>query len=47
MAVVGIAGVAVVVAVASPGAIVGAVKNVVTLGVEAALMVSPLIRRTP
>ena len=47
MAVVGIAGVAVVVADGSPGAIVGAVKDVVAVEVEAAPMVPPLIRRAP
>ena len=47
MAVVGIAGVAVVVAVATPGVIVGAPKYFVTVEVEAAPMVSPLIRRAP
>lgn len=49
MAVVGIAGVAVVVAVvladASFGIIVGAGKGVITAGVEATLMVLPLITR--
>ena len=46
MAVVGIAGVAVMVAVASPGVIVSTAKDVVTVEVESAPMVSPLIRRT-
>ena len=47
MAVVGIAGVVVVVVSASPGVIVGAAKYVVTVEVEAASMMPPLIRRAP
>ena len=47
MAVVGIAGVAVVVADRSPIVIVGAKKDVVTVEVEAAPIVPPLIRRAP
>ena len=47
MAVAGIAGVAVVVAVASTGVIVGAAKDAITVEVEAALMVPPMIRRVP
>ena len=47
MAVVGIAGVAVVVAFTSPGVIVGISKDVVPVEVEAAPMVPPLIRRAP
>ena len=39
--------VAIELAVASPGVAVGSTKDVVTLKDEAALMISPLIRRAP
>ena len=47
IAVGGIAGVPVVVAVATPGVIVGPAKDIVAVEVEAARMVSPLIRPAP
>ena len=47
MTVAGIADVVVAVAVASPHVIVGAAKDVVTVEVEAAPMVPPLVRRAP
>ena len=45
MAVVGIAGVVVVIAVASPGVIMGATNDVIAVEIEATPMVPPLIRR--
>ena len=45
MPVVGIAGVVVVAAVCSPGVVLGAVKDIVTVKVEATLIVPALIRR--
>ena len=47
MAAVGVAGLAVVVAYTSPGVIVGAAKDVVSVEVEAAPVMPPLIRRPP
>ena len=47
MAVVGIAGVAVAVAAASSGVVVGTAKDVVDMKVEAALIAQPLIRCAP
>ena len=47
IAVGGIAGVPVVVAVATPGVIVGPMEDIAAVEVEAAPMVSPLIRPVP